>query len=316
VTADQKPADQRSTEASKPAASEGFIARWQKRFEGVLERLLAIPVVRLGFDILDTSGRAGAPLFSAALAFSTLFALFPLLLLFAGILGWLIEDPAQRSALIAQVVAFFPPIEELLSSSLDSIVNQRGALTIVGLVGALWGASAYYAALDEVMRRLFGGTIVRDFVQQRIRGIITVFVLIALMIGTLVITSVLSLLSTITGGEVLTVATPIGALLVMILVVLAIYLFVPTAPPGFRAALPPAIVAGIGIGLLTSLFGILAPWLVGGLLAFGVIATVFAALIWLNLSYQILLFGAAWARIRRDKLEERSRAGGQTPYAD
>jgi len=316
VTADQKPADQPAKETSAPAST-GTFARLQRAGESLLKRVLAIPIVRLGFDVLDTAGQAGAPLFSAALAFSTLFALFPLMLLFAGLLGYFVEDPGQRSALIAQVVAFFPPIEDLLSSSLESVVNQRGTLTIVGLVGLLWGASSFYAALDESLRRLFAGPRTRDFIQYRIRGIVTVVVLIGLMIGTLVLTSVLAYLSGITGGELLFYATPLAALAVMVAVVLAIYLFVPTAPPSLRDAWLPAVIAGIGIGLLTSLFGVLAPWLVGGLLAFGVIATVFAALIWLNLSYQILLYGAAWARLRRDKRHAgRVSAAGQTPYAD
>jgi len=314
VTADQKPAEQ-PPEASAPA-SEGTIARLQHALEGLLERLMAIPIVKLGFDILETAGNAGAPLFSAALAFSTLFALFPLLLLFAGILGFFVEDDAQRAALIAQVVSIFPPIEQLLSSALDSVVNQRGTLTIVGLVGLLWGASSFYAALDESMRRLFAGPRTRDFIQYRIRGLVTVLVLIGLMIGTLVLTSVLAYVSGITGGDLLFYATPLGALAVMIVVVLAIYLFVPTAPPSLRDAWLPAVVAGTGIGLLTSLFGVLAPYLVGGLLAFGVIATVFAALIWLNLSYQILLYGAAWARLRRDEAQgRRDKSAARTPYA-
>ena len=37
----------------------------------------------------------------------------------------------------------------------------------------------------------------------------------------------------------------------------------------------------------------------------GVIATAFAVLIWLNFSYQMLLYGAAWARVRRDLERER-----------
>ncbi|HUR15733.1 MAG TPA: YhjD/YihY/BrkB family envelope integrity protein, partial [Candidatus Limnocylindrales bacterium] len=77
-------------------------------------------------------------------------------------------------------------------------------------------------------------------------------------------------------------------------------MLVPAKSPSLRAAVPPAIAAGVGIGLLTMLFSALTPWLIGGLLAFGVIATVFGALIWLSLSYQILLFGGAWARLRRD----------------
>jgi uncharacterized BrkB/YihY/UPF0761 family membrane protein len=94
---------------------------------------------------------------------------------------------------------------------------------------------------------------------------------------------------------------PALALAVMVLVVLAVYLWVPTAPPSLRAALLPAIVAGLGIGILTNLFSLLAPLLIGGMSGFGVIATVFSALVWLNFSYQILLYGAAWARVRRDR---------------
>jgi uncharacterized BrkB/YihY/UPF0761 family membrane protein len=117
--------------------------------------------------------------------------------------------------------------------------------------------------------------------------------------------------------EIVRILTPLGALVVLVAVVLGIFLLVPTAPPSVRAALPPAVLAGLGIGLLTNLFGLLAPWLIGGLLAFGLIATVFAALIWLNLSYQILLYGAAWARLRRDaEIRHGKVAAAATPYAD
>ena len=58
--------------------------------------------------------------------------------------------------------------------------------------------------------------------------------------------------------------------------------------------------------MLTALFGLLTPLLIGALAGLGVIATVFGALIWLNFSYQILFFGAAWARVRRDREEAAS----------
>ena len=110
----------------------------------------------------------------------------------------------------------------------------------------------------------------------------------------------MSIVTGITGqDQLLRILTPIGGLIVLILVVLAIYLLIPAAPPSWRAALPAAILAGLGIGLLTQLFGLLTPWLVGGLLAFGVIATVFAALIWLNLSYQMLCMGRLGAHQAR-----------------
>jgi uncharacterized BrkB/YihY/UPF0761 family membrane protein len=61
------------------------------------------------------------------------------------------------------------------------------------------------------------------------------------------------------------------------------------------------VVTGLAIALLTDLFTIVAPRLVGGLQAFGVLAALFGALIWLNYGFQLLLLGAAWTALRRDE---------------
>lgn len=290
---------------------------WRRTLDFAVQRVMRNIVVRTTLGVMDTANQAGAPLFAPALAFTTLFAVVPLLLLFAGVLGWVIQDAVQRSALLDQLVSYFPPLADVMSTSLEGVVRERGTLSVVGLVGLIWGASNYYAALEEVMRRIFGAQHVRGFFSQRLRGIITVLVLVGLMIGTIGLSSVFALVSEqVGGGLIWRLVFSIAALSVMVLVVLAVYQLVPAAPPSWRAALPPAIAAGTGIGLLTSLFSLLTPWLIGGLLAFGIIATVFGALIWLSFSYQILLYGAAWARLRRDAEVRRGiAAAAATPYA-
>lgn len=263
--------------------------------------------MRRVLGVMQIANEAGATLFSAALAFSTMFAVIPLVLLMAGLLGWLIEDPLQRQSLLDQLIGYVPPLADFFATSLDSVVEGRGALSIVGVVGLLWGASAYYGGLDEVMRRIFAGGGVRGELSRRARGVITVVILVVLVLGTISLSGVWAALDRFVGGlEIWRFLLPVIALAVMALVVLAVYVLVPTAPPSLRAALPPAIVAGVGIGVLTNLFSVVAPWLIGGLSGFGVIATVFGALIWLNFSYQILLYGAAWARLRRDRERELS----------
>jgi membrane protein len=257
--------------------------------------------------IVNIANEAGASLFAAALAFGTMFAVIPLLLLLSGVIGWLVEDPAQRQSLVDQLVNTFPPLAGVFASSLESAVSQRGALSIVGLIGLLWGASAYYGGLDEVMRRLFSGGGVRNEFSRRVRGGITIVILMTLIVGTISLSGIWVTLDQLVGGLFFwRYLAPALALVVMVLVVLAVYCLVPTAPPSLRAALPPAIAAGLGIGLLTDLFTLLAPLLIGGMAGFGIVATVFGALVWLNFSYQILLFGAAWARVRRDRETERA----------
>ncbi len=282
--------------ASRPAPA------WRRRLDAAVGRAVGNPVVSQALAVVAAANEAAAPLFAAALAFSTLFAAVPLLLLLAGVLGWLIDDPVQRNALLAQLVGYMPPLAEVLEQSLEGVVRQRGALSVIGLVGLIWGSSAFYSGLDEVMRRIFPGGGPRGEISRRVRGALTVVVLVTLVVGTILLSGVWALLSQVVGApDIWRWTTPGIALAVMSLVVFAVYRFVPTSPPSWRAALLPAIVAGVAIGVLTNVFSVLTPLLIGGLAGFGVLATVFGALVWLNFSYQILFYGAAWARVRRDR---------------
>jgi membrane protein len=280
-------------------------AGWREKVSALPQKVMNFWLVKRVMAVMEAANAAGGPLMAAALAFVTMFAIIPSILLITGALGWLIEDPATREELLAELVAMVPPLAEALADSLERVVEARGPLSIVGLVGLLWGASNFYQALDEVMRRLFPGGEMRGFVSRRVRGVVAILVLMALVLGTIVLGGVWAFLDDLL-GEIRELffwqlVPPVLSILVIIVVVLIVYRLVPTAPPDLRAALPPAIVAGIGIGLLTNLFTLLAPWLIGGLTAFGLLASVFGAFIWLNFCFQMLIYGAAWARYRRDR---------------
>ena len=62
----------------------------------------------------------------------------------------------------------------------------------------------------------------------------------------------------------------------------------------------PAVVAGVAIVVLSQLFLFVAPRLIGAALLAGSLATAFVALAWLSFTFQVLLLGAAWVRVRDD----------------
>lgn len=279
-----------------------MIDRLRARVDALVTGITGHRRVRPVLDVIETANDTGATLFAAALAFGTMFAFIPLVLLVSGVIGWLIEDPAQRASLLDQLISYVPPLADFFRSSLEGAVAGRGALSIIGLIGLLWGASAFYGVLDEVMRRIFSGGGLRNEFSRRIRGFATIVILLLVIVGTVSLGGLWAALDELVGElSIWRYAAPLLSLVVMILIALVVYLVVPTAPPSLRAAFWPAVAAGFGIGLLTNLFSLLAPLLIGGMAGFGVIATVFGALVWLNFSYQILLFGAAWARVRRDR---------------
>ena len=263
-------------------------------------------LVKNTFTVLGIADEVGAPLFSGALAFNAMFAILPGLMLLSGLLGFVIADEATREKLLADLIALVPPLAGVFENSLAGVVQQRGSLTVIGFLGLLWGASNFYNAIDDVMRRMFTGSKPRDIVEKRLRGILTVFILIALFAGTVLMsgtwTYVITSVDGLPGASLLlTFGGPIVFSLLCILSVWLTFRLVPTAPPTWREAWLPVVLTGMAIGLLTSLFSVLAPLLVGGLAAFGVLAAVFGAFVWLNLSFQLLLWGAAWTRFRRDR---------------
>ncbi len=291
-----------ATAESGPVKHPSGLDRLRARGDAITQRITGNRYIKPVLDVIGVANDTGATLFAAALAFGTLFAFIPLVLLISGVIGWLVEDPAQRAALLNQLVSYVPPLADFFRASLEGVVAGRGALSIIGVIGLLWGASAFYGVLDEVMRRIFIGGGPRNEISRRIRGFATIAILLLVIIGTISLGGVWALLGQLVGDVfVWGYVAPLITLAVMVLVALAVYLLVPTAPPTVREALWPAVAAGIAIGILTNLFSLLAPLLIGGMSGFGIVATVFGALVWLNFSYQILLYGAAWARVRRDR---------------
>ena len=79
--------------------ADGLIQRVSRRIDQLVARVTSIPVVRRLLDILDRYDRAGGGLLAAGLAFSSLFALLPAILLIIGLAGLLLSDPERREAL-------------------------------------------------------------------------------------------------------------------------------------------------------------------------------------------------------------------------
>lgn len=269
---------------------------------GALERRFRrMPPVRVLLSVMDAYNAAGGGLLASGLAFSALFAVVPGLLLLASVLVILVDDEATRSAVIQWVIDQVPPLESVARTVVDNLANSARVGSIVGFVGFLWGASGFYLAIDGAINRFFPAQRGRDPLMGRVRGVAATAIVVAAVLAAFATSATISFVASvlrIRADGLLPIVSPMVAIAAAWVVCLACYLLVPIRPPAWRAALPPALIAGTAIGLLTSLFGALAPLLVAGFTGLGVIASVFIALVWLNWLFQAVLLGAAYARAR------------------
>ncbi|MFN8621586.1 MAG: YihY/virulence factor BrkB family protein [Chloroflexota bacterium] len=259
-------------------------------------------------SVLDTYNAAGGGLTASGLSYGALFAVVPGLLLIVSLLVIVVDNRTKREEVIAWLIHQVPPIADFAQQIVDNLADSARVGTIIGLVGFVWGASGFYLALEGAMERSFPGPRRRDPIMGRVRGVISVAVIVGAILATFVASTLVSFLPEevlARVGDLAGIGSPLIAIVVASVVALIVYVMVPSDTPGWRAAFPAAVAAGIGIGLLTSLYTFLAPYLVGGFSALGTIAYVFGALIWFNWVFQILLYGAAWARLRRDRRHAR-----------
>jgi YihY family inner membrane protein len=270
-----------------------------------IQRILERPRIAYILAVLDTYGRATGGLLANGLAFAALFTAVPIMLLTLGLTGWLAKDPAIQRAVADALEAVVPPLADLIEDTLNSLVSGAALTSVIGLAGTVWGVSQLYVALDVAFSRIWNDHPERDVFHRTARGFLWVAILIAAVIALIVAITVSTALSglvpeAIPAGRSLSgflTAWPV-LIAAAVGIVALIYRTVPPRPPGWAAVWLPAVVAATAIVVLSQVFARLVPLLVGAAAIVGSLATAFVALAWLSFSFQALLYGAAWVRIR------------------
>jgi membrane protein len=105
--------------------------------------------------------RSHIPFFSASLAYYALFSLMPLLILLAGIFGFVLSGNEElRNAVLVQlievVVLLFPTQPEIAQTVVNFLTRGAFPLTFVSLLVLLWASSNFFAALAYALGIIFG----------------------------------------------------------------------------------------------------------------------------------------------------------------
>jgi membrane protein len=259
--------------------------------------------------VLDRYSSAGGGLLAGGLAYAALFAIVPGVLLLAGIVGLFVADPTERAKFVDVLVGVLPPLRDLIQVVLDEAARDAAPVSIVGAVVLVWGTSRFAVAFQDAIARVMGGDLRRGLLASNLGALGAVALMILAIVASTLLSGVLSFLEA--GAEAgvlhvvgLAISLALGLLPIVALVgaMILVYRIVPVSAPPWRAVLVPAITAGLALTVVARLFAFVAPRLIGAAALLGTLATAFAALAWLALSFQAILLGAAWVRDRADHI--------------
>ncbi len=281
----------------------GWAERQVRRADRFQQRhtVLAFP-----WAVMQKFGNDQAGGKAALIAYYGLFALFPLLLLLATILGFaLAGDPALREQLIDSAVGKIPVIGDQIRSEVHPLEGNSVAL-IVGIVGTIYGSLGIGFAAQNAMNTVWNIPYVRwpDIWKRYLR---TFGVIGLLGLAVVSSTALAAFATAIANGVAATVFGVAGSVLVNLGLFLLAFMVLTAAP------LRPRDVA-VGVATATAFWEalqLIGTWYVTRGLAqaspvYGVFAVVITLLSWLYLGSQLTLLAAEINVVLRYRLWPRS----------
>jgi membrane protein len=254
---------------------------------------------------MDSYGAAGGGLIAGGLAYAALFALVPAVLLVVGVAGIFISDPATRASLVDTISSVLPPLRDVATTVLDEASRDAGPVSVLGVIALLWGASRFVVAFQDATALVMGGVRRRSILRSNVGAFVAVLLFVLAILASTIVAGLLAFLEAgesvgILGVLDLGVSIALGVMPIVgaIVAVAIAYRIVPIPGPSWRSLILPAVVVGLLLTILARVFIFLSPRLIGAAALLGTLASVFAALAWLALSFQALLIGAAWTADR------------------
>jgi membrane protein len=302
---------------SASSEDEGGVDRMRALAERLVARIGGLSATRTLLAVLDAYDGAGGGLTASGLAYTSLIALLPGLLLMVSIFGLVIDDEAVREQLVTAIAEAVPPLEEFARAAFESVSAGAVPTGVIGIIGLIWGSSRFYAALDYAFTRIFQEGRKRNEIERTVRGIIVTFLLVAVPLGALVFGAVTGWLVSRApdglSGTLLQLAPPLATFLLFVTGTVLVYRYVPGSPVGWRVLLLPALLVGVILAGFAQLYAFFAPMLTHMAAIYGTFVAFFAILAWLSISFNVLLYGASWTRVREVAA---ARQGGPSTDAD
>ena len=233
---------------------------------------------------------------SAALAFYSLFSVFPLTLLLAVLVGGLLE-PAAAQEQIANGLSFFLPentvsyVQDVLGESLQ----QSSSFGFVAIIAILWSSLGLFSNITASLDEIFAVPQGRSIWSLRFLAVLMSITLVILVIASFVTSGVLRLVSILLLDQPSLWVT-IGILFLPfgldVVIFSMLFRFVPARYVHWDAVLPAAMFGAIGWELAKAGFGYYLNSLANFQFIYGSIATGIVLLFWANLIAAIFLFSA------------------------
>jgi membrane protein len=286
---------------------------------GILDRLRARygwfdHVMRAQERYQDSKG----DFYAAGVTYFTVFALFPLLMLGFAAAGFVL---ASNPELLAEVTAQIKSkvsgdFGDQLVALMDSAIDSRTSVGIIGLATAAWAGLGWMANLREALSQMWGlfRHDTAGFVRTKLSDLIAIVGLFAAIVVTIALTVVgnSDMMKRVLGwvglqdvpgvGVALTVASLLVSVLISWLLFTWIIARLPREPASLRSSMRAGLIAAVGFEVFKQLGSIYLQSVMHGP-AGSTFGPVLGLMVFAYITARLILFSTAWAATSTENLE-------------
>lgn len=132
-------------------------------------------------SVFQSFSKENAPRSAAAMAYYTLFSLFPLLIVLVTVISYFV-NPVAASRQVSQLLTEAIPVShDLVERNIQRVLDVRNSVGAVGLVGFIWSSSSAFFIMVDNVNRAWSKEERRSFFEKRLFGIAIVVLLIVVL---------------------------------------------------------------------------------------------------------------------------------------
>ncbi|MDA0261389.1 MAG: YihY/virulence factor BrkB family protein [Proteobacteria bacterium] len=260
-----------------------------------------------------------APQRAGAIAFSTLLSLFPFVLFLGWLAGLLATVESVKRFLFYSFDLLPSDVDRTLRPAIEQVLEgRRGGVVTLSVVVALWAASAAVEAFRSAFNRAYGVSKPRPFWFRRLQGLLfvvggavaTILIIWAGIVWPILIAVLPDFLTSADRYFAAVVVLPhIFALFTTFVASAAFYHWLPNVSQRWRDVVPGAMLAAVLWLALAALFSWYLKQATFYAVAYGSLAGIIITLVFFYFSAGILIFGAEFNGVLRERRMAQSKEG-------
>jgi len=271
-----------------------IVGNISRKVQGFVQHIKKYPAAAFILRVAEGLGRDNAGDMSASIAYYSFLALFPLLLGVIAVLGLFLPSETVQTYIFDFSEHYLPSSIQLIQDNVNLVIQMRGPLGIISILGLFWTGSAIFEAIGRVINTAWDIHKPRPFFIRKIRVGLMSFstgILFLLSMAANALSSFINQFSLLVANSLASAAVRILALILLFLVFVMLFKFMPNTKTSWRYLWPGAVFTTLLFEAARTTFIYYLANFSGYDKVYGSLTALVILLVWIYISAFIMIIG-------------------------